>query len=1632
MAIPFPDNINLGVGNPIDAKYLNSSNAPYVSLAAVKSAIVESQRYVGLTVLVVTGGTNSEYWFKQGVTDGDLVLKTASNSGTITGATNLGSGNGTIFTSVSGNKIQLKTLSGGTNVTLTCNGDYIAINSSTSSPVTGATNGLSQSGGNVVLGGPLTGDTFISLQSNKFIMVNGTPSTMFEVNAPDDCVLLNTELAVGMCVDGTNNEIGIHTSYSAYGNNTISLITRNTASTLKLVGGTAYLTGTTVNLGGAVMLQTTPNTGSSSDDILVRDAGTGEVKMVSGGAVLTSAITGATNGLTKVGQNVILGGTLSGDTSFSGGFLKYATSPVFTSGTQIVDKAYVDTFASGLTPKAAVVVATTGNTVLSGLTVIDGHLLSNGERVLVKNQTSGQTNGVYIASASTWTRAADMNSSGNTVTGSYTWVLSGDTNANTAWVLTTPSPINIGVDVLTFVFFNNTLDVIGSNGITVTTSGDTNLVTLGGALTCDTFINGGAFYNLCQFSKCADIVAQCQLSMTSVFDMFWCIGTSTCPVQSIICDFRTTKCGIRYDDNYRAGFGSFSLVDKGYVDNKIGSVTSGVTTIAVTGATNGLCKYNAHNVCLGGILDNNTTIDLNDKSVTFINGACTCGSYLLLDSINCVTQLMYYNTIIPSYSKFCASENCSIISSVNNCGTASVYAVADNTTIYAYLCAVSGATRSSIVETVSDQILMAISDSACGDSSITIVPTGITVYGNYVGFAGVEYLSDYSANYTNRSLVDKEYVDNAVSGATSGSTTLTNGILKWSGNTFNPYSTATVGKLYSGTTKPTSRTTNLKYNGNFNSTNLFASGSTTQLGNCAGASSTSTVCQTVVGFCTGINNSAVCQTAIGICAGVNNSGTVQIAIGGLAGCGNTGNIQLAIGNGAGYGNTGACQIAIGINAGQSNKSNNQYAFGTDAGNGNKLNSPFQLALGHQAGMNNSGCTQIAIGYSAGLNNNSCCQLAIGFTAGCANSGSTQIAIGCLAGGSNRGVCQVAIGLSAGIVNRGAHQVAIGSYAGFCNLPDNQVAIGCLAGYCNKCYQQVAIGNRTGVCNSGAYQTALGFCAGQFNSGGTQVAIGQTVGVCNKCVQIVIGSGSAGCLNKGNYQIAIGDSTALFNSGDTQTAIGKNAGCSNKGPSQVAIGENAGYLNCCSNQVAIGCYAGQSNAGVNQVAIGCQAGWQNTGLNQLALGGAAGYTNIGIQQIALGCFSGFFNSGSTQIAIGFCAGCRNKGTKQVAIGSASGAGNCGNDQISIGNLAGCLNKGASQIAIGCFSASNNSGSTQIAIGISAGGFNRCNDQIAIGNVAGYCNVGACQIAIGYWAGRGACSNNCQIAIGVRAGFCSTGSTQVAIGNSAGECSKCNDQIAIGNLAGFGNRSEEQIAIGSTAGYNNTADCQVAIGNQAGQCNIGIYQVAIGDRAGQLNSGSTTISIGSNAGICNKGINLIAIGRLAGCKNTQDNKFILAQCHLNSRPLIYGDFSTGNVEMKCLTLTALTGATSSEVSVNAAGKLTRGVTGGTLIKTVCNLSVSTYSIKQTDFYIGTSGGSTITLLPNVNGAAVNGMVVTVADVAGNASPACYVQISGAFFGGGATACIDTAFGAISFLYNGGKSCWGAIAFSQSLVV
>jgi len=71
MSITLNDNLKINVGNPIDSKYLNSSNQPYTGITAVNTSIPQSLRYVGLTVNI----NNVEFWYGSDITDGALVVK---------------------------------------------------------------------------------------------------------------------------------------------------------------------------------------------------------------------------------------------------------------------------------------------------------------------------------------------------------------------------------------------------------------------------------------------------------------------------------------------------------------------------------------------------------------------------------------------------------------------------------------------------------------------------------------------------------------------------------------------------------------------------------------------------------------------------------------------------------------------------------------------------------------------------------------------------------------------------------------------------------------------------------------------------------------------------------------------------------------------------------------------------------------------------------------------------------------------------------------------------------------------------------------------------------------------------------------------------------------------------------------------------------------------------------------------------------------------------------------------------------------------------------------------------------------------------------------------------------------------
>jgi len=96
--------------------------------------------------------------------------------------------------------------------------------------------------------------------------------------------------------------------------------------------------------------------------------------------------------------------------------------------------------------------ATTANINLSttGLTAIDGVTPVAGDIVLVKDQSTGSQNGIYVASASAWTRKKDANGDDVIHSGMIIEVSEGSVNADKQFVLQTNDPITVGTTSLTF------------------------------------------------------------------------------------------------------------------------------------------------------------------------------------------------------------------------------------------------------------------------------------------------------------------------------------------------------------------------------------------------------------------------------------------------------------------------------------------------------------------------------------------------------------------------------------------------------------------------------------------------------------------------------------------------------------------------------------------------------------------------------------------------------------------------------------------------------------------------------------------------------------------------------------------------------------------------------------------------------------------------------------------------------------------------------------------------------------------------------------------------------------------------------------------------------------------------------
>jgi hypothetical protein len=233
----------------------------------------------------------------------------------------------------------------------------------------------------------------------------------------------------------------------------------------------------------------TPNTATTgavslAGTLAVGYGGTGATSAPTARSNLSAAQSGANTDITSVALTT---GTIT-------------TAP--SASSDIVNKSYADSIASGVNFHAACNYATTAalptNTynngssgvgatltaVAVGTLTIDSYTLvvgDVGKRLLIKNEATQANNGVYtLTQAGTallpyiLTRATDYDTSGagtNEVDqGDYILVISGTTNANTSWVQQTPLPITIGTTSIVFIEFAASQTYTAGTGLTLTTN----------------------------------------------------------------------------------------------------------------------------------------------------------------------------------------------------------------------------------------------------------------------------------------------------------------------------------------------------------------------------------------------------------------------------------------------------------------------------------------------------------------------------------------------------------------------------------------------------------------------------------------------------------------------------------------------------------------------------------------------------------------------------------------------------------------------------------------------------------------------------------------------------------------------------------------------------------------------------------------------------------------------------------------------------------------------------------------------------------------------------------------------------------------------------------------------------------
>ncbi len=311
--------------------------------------------------------------------------------------------------------------------------------------------------------------------------VGGTGYAISDTITLDDDASANP----GTVITVDNVSSGVVTEFtvtSVSGNPVAASAARSQASTSNLGSGFT-LTPESNNLSAIAATWTNADASTARTNLGLVSGGAGDIWVKTVGDSMTGTLNMGSNPITNV------------------------TDP--TGAQDAATKAYVDSVSAGLDPKESVRVATdddldnVGNGVwvqagsgvgatltagAAGTTTLDGVLLADGDRVLVKDQGTATENGIYVASdtaggtATVLTRATDVDGSpANEVSGgNFTFVEQGTANQDSGWVLMGDGNLTVDTDALNWTQFSGAGAITAGVGLSKT--GNTLDVNLGAGI----------------------------------------------------------------------------------------------------------------------------------------------------------------------------------------------------------------------------------------------------------------------------------------------------------------------------------------------------------------------------------------------------------------------------------------------------------------------------------------------------------------------------------------------------------------------------------------------------------------------------------------------------------------------------------------------------------------------------------------------------------------------------------------------------------------------------------------------------------------------------------------------------------------------------------------------------------------------------------------------------------------------------------------------------------------------------------------------------------------------------------------------------------------------------------------------